>query len=344
MENFIDLNIKSEGIILQKTNQTFEECGVLNPTCIMKDGYMYMFYRTVAKDNFSTIGFAKFKDGKIIERGNSPILIPEFEYEKHGIEDPRITLIDDIYYLFYTAYDGKNAQVAYATSLDLISFEKKGIISPQIEYKEVVQIFKEIHMPVKYIWYGEHLMKSIGENVLVWQKDTFLFPKKINGKFAMINRVLPGIQVVYFDSFEELKEKEFWIKQLKNIKENIILEPRYWFESKHIGGGAVPLETKDGWLLVYHGVEEYPETYRAGAALLDLENPTKIIGRLSEPLFSPEEIWEKIGYIGNVVFPSSVLESNGRVDIYYGAADQLIGAKSLELDVLINKLKQNGNR
>jgi predicted GH43/DUF377 family glycosyl hydrolase len=343
-ENFDDLNIQNEGIILEKTKQSFEEYGVLNPACIFKDGLMHMFYRAVAKNNFSTIGFCKFKDGKIIERNSEPILIPEFEYEKHGIEDPRISLVDGIYYLFYTAYDGKNAQVAYATSIDLITFEKCGIISPQIEYKEAVQIFKDIHMPVKYIWYGEYLMKTISEDLFIWQKDAFLFPKKIKGKFAMMNRVLPGIQIVYFDNFEQLKQKDFWINQLRNIKENIVLEPKYWFESKLIGGGCIPLETKDGWLLIYHGVEEDPKTYRAGAALLDLQDPTKVIGRLSEPLFSPMEKWEKVGIVGDVVFPSSALDLNNRLHIYYGAADEFIGAKSLDIKILIRKIKQIGNK
>jgi predicted GH43/DUF377 family glycosyl hydrolase len=95
--------------------------------------------------------------------------------------------------------------------------------------------------------------------------------------------------------------------------------------------------------LIYHGVEDalQGKIYHAGAALLDFDNPTKVIGRLKKPLFSPVEPWEKHGDVNNVVFPTGTVLKDGRLFIYYGAADKRIAAKSLEIEELLKELKNN---
>ena len=111
------LNVKKEGIVLEPTDYHFEDHGVLNPAAILVDGKIHMFYRATNKANYSTIGHCTFKTVTEIEnRDDTPILIPLEKYETHGIEDPRIVKIDDIYFLTYTAYDGKNAMGALAIS------------------------------------------------------------------------------------------------------------------------------------------------------------------------------------------------------------------------------------
>ena len=122
------LKIKDEGIILERTDLRFENKAVLNPACIQVDGITHMFYRAVNQYDISSIGYAQLKDNKVIKRFKVPVLFPEFGYEKNGVEDPRITYLDGIYYLFYTAYDGKDAIISYATSLDLVNFVKHGLI------------------------------------------------------------------------------------------------------------------------------------------------------------------------------------------------------------------------
>ncbi len=93
-----DFDSTSGTVILQKTNLAFEDFGVLNPACIEKDGFTHMFYRAVARGNFSTIGYAKFdSQNNIISRMDKPFLSPGFDYESHGLEDPRIVHIDGIY-------------------------------------------------------------------------------------------------------------------------------------------------------------------------------------------------------------------------------------------------------
>ena len=145
----------------------------------------------------------------------------------------------------------------------------------------------------------------------------------------------------YFDNFLDLTE-DYWKEHLRNLGSHIVLDPEYRFESRNIGGGCPPIETKEGWLLIYHGVEDALQgrTYHAGAALLDLDNPTKVIGRLKQPLFSPVEPWEKQGDVNNVVFPTGTILREGRLFIYYGAADKLIAAKSLEMEELLRELKK----
>jgi predicted GH43/DUF377 family glycosyl hydrolase len=333
------IKIENRGIVLEKTALEFENQAVLNPACIEKDGIIHMFYRAVKTGNFSTIGYCQFKDGKLIYRKTSPVLVPEHDYEKHGLEDPRIVLLDGIYHLFYVAYDGKNARVALATSTNLVNFKKQGVITSQMSYDKAEDLFKKSKVSKFYTFFERLYRKYNTDKVILWEKDAFIFPEKINGKFALIHRVLPGIQVAYFDSFKELNNK-FWSNYFTHLKDFIILEPKFEFENSYIGGGCPPIRIKEGWLFIYHAVEEKNKvkTYHAGAALLDINNPTKVIGRLNHPLFTPTENWEKQGDVNNVVFPTSAILNGNKIDIYYGAADSVIAVKTVDLDSLLNEL------
>ena len=335
------LKIQDEGIILETASLEFENKAVCNPSCIQIEDITHMFYRAVNSHNISTIGYCQLKNNRVIKRSIKPILFPEFDYEKNGIEDPRVTLLDGVYYLFYTAFDGQNARIAYAISNDLTNFVKQGLISPDITYSETSNIFRRKHLKEAYFISKLHLeAESKGLNFL-WDKDALLFPKKINNQFALVHRIRPDMQIIYFQDFKDLTS-DYWRAYLSNLKEYIILEPKFWFENPYLGGGCPPIETKDGWLIIYHAIESTPlgKIYHACAALLDLNNPLKVIGRLTEPLFSPKTSWEKIGVVNNVVFPTGAVVINGRLNIYYGSADKLIAAKSLDLADLLTQLKK----
>jgi len=336
------LKIKDEGIILEKTELEFENKTVFNPACIQTDGITHMFYRAVNHNDISSIGYCQLKNNKVVKRFEKPVLFPEYDYEKNGIEDPRITLLEGIYYLFYTAFDGRNARIAYATSNDLVNFTKKGVISPNITYTEASEIFNQVDLKEEYfIWklYLETKFKGLN---LLWEKDALLFPKKINNQFALIHRIRPDIQIIYFENFKDITDN-YWKAYLKKIKRYILLVPKFQFENRYIGGGCPPIETKDGWLIIYHAVEDtFSGTiYHACAALLDIKNPLKVLGRLKEPLFSPKTPWEKSGVTNNVVFPTGAVVKDKRLYIYYGAADKLIAAKSVDLTELLTELKKN---
>jgi len=333
--------IKKEGIILQKTELSFENEGILNPAVIYEDGKIHLFYRAVAKGNFSSIGYSLLSDPLTIEkRSTTPVIIPESECEKHGVEDPRIVKIDDLFYLTYTSYDGINALGTLAVSKDLKLWKKKGIIVPKISY-DTFKLLSESEnaVPEKYQRYNQFQINHNGEAVFLWDKNLIFFPRRINEKLYFLHRIRPDIQIVSVQSIEGLND-DFWKNYFSHFKDHILLSPKYDHETSYIGGGCPPIETEYGWLMIYHGVHDTIDgyVYCACAALLDLNNPEKEITRLPYPLFKPEEKWELKGEVNNVCFPTGTVVKNDTLYIYYGAADERIAVASLSISKLLKEL------
>jgi predicted GH43/DUF377 family glycosyl hydrolase len=338
------LNVRKEGIILEKTTLDFENEGVLNPAAIKEGNFVHLFYRAVHEGNYSSIGYCLLNGPLQIEdRHYKPILVPEFDYELHGIEDPRIVKIEDIYYLTYTAFDGVNALGCLATSTDLVHFEKKGIIVPQITYEEFNKLSNpDPSVDSKYFRYNQHngILEKDGIEMLVWDKNVIFFPRKINNKFYFMHRIRPEIEIVVaIDNLTDLTP-EFWKNYFLNFSDFVLLSPKFDHEISYIGGGCPPIETEFGWLLIYHGVKDSLKgyVYSACAALLDLENPQKEIARLPFPLFKPEYVWELKGEVNNVCFPTGAVVFNDLLYIYYGAADERIACASVSLSELLKEL------
>jgi beta-1,2-mannobiose phosphorylase / 1,2-beta-oligomannan phosphorylase len=341
------LNVKKEGIVLEKTALDFENEGVLNPAAIRQGDFVHLFYRAVHQGNHSSIGYCLLKGPlKIENRNYKPILVPEFDYESKGIEDPRLVKIDDLYYLTYTAFDGVNALGCLATSTDLIHFEKKGIMVPQITYEEFNKLSDtNPSMDSKYFRYNQHegILEKNGIKMLVWDKNVIFFPRKINGKFYFMHRIRPEIQIVVaLHSLDDLTP-DFWKNYFLHFNDFVLLTPKYDHEISYIGGGCPPIETKFGWLLIYHGVKDSLNgyVYSACAALLDLENPQKELARLPYALFKPEYVWELKGEVNNVCFPTGAVVFGDILYIYYGAADERIACASVSLTELLSELMLN---
>jgi predicted GH43/DUF377 family glycosyl hydrolase len=332
--------VRNEGIILEKTDKPFENQAVLNPGCVEIDGITHMFYRAVHEGNYSTIGYCQLQDNKVIYRKDTPYFDITESYESHGLEDPRIVLHEDgNFYLFYAAYDGKTAQSAYAVGKTIDTLEKKGMLTPAFSYDFIRKFIKDLPLKQKYVLHALRARHGVGDDALMWEKDFFLFPRKINGKYALVHRILPSIQIIYFDTFEQLNSLEYWHNYFEQFTNHIILDPREG--DAYVGGGCPPIETKDGWLFIYHRVigRADERMYCAGAALLDLNDPTKVISKLKDPFFYPQEEWELNGDVNRVVFPTGTIMKDDRLYIYYGAADTLIAAKSVILHDLLNVLK-----
>lgn len=337
------IEVKKEGILFSKTDLEFENEGVLNPAVIREGDSIHLFYRTVRQGNHSCIGYCRLSGPlTIAERKDKPVIVPEFEFESQGIEDPRIVKIDDVFYMTYTGYDGTNALGALVTSKDLRHFEKQGIIVPQITHTEFVLLAEcSSKLDQKYFrphkFYYPETEDEI--NMFVWDKNVIFFPRKINGNLVFFHRIRPGIQIVSVKSLKELT-KEFWKKYMQNLQDHIVLDPVYKHESLYIGGGCPPVETEQGWLMIYHGAEETDRgrVYSACAALLDLNNPSRVIARLPYTLFSPESEWEIKGYVNNVVFPTGTALFGNTLFIYYGAADSEIACASVSLSALLAEL------
>ena len=172
------VEVKKEGVLLNKTELDFENDGVLNPAAIRDGNTVHIFYRAVRKGNYSTIGYCKLEGPLTVkERYDKPVLIPNFDYESHGIEDPRIVKIDDLYYLSYTAYDGVNAMGALATSTDLKHFERQGLMVSQMAFGEFKSLAEcKCALNVKYARYAhDHLLVMDDKKVLLWDKDLIFF-------------------------------------------------------------------------------------------------------------------------------------------------------------------------
>src|SRR3989339_9614 len=181
-----------------------------------------------------------------------------------------------------------------------------------------------------------------------WKKP-FLFPKysyEKHGNYALVHRVLPDIQVIYFKDFKQIKSKKYWKEYFRSLSKYVILESKHGFESRNVGGGCPPIKTRGGWLLIYHGVEPMNKgrIYHAGVALVDLKNPTRVIARLPYPLFSPEKDFEKKGHVHNVVFPTGTARFGDILYIYYGTSDKYIAVASVNLKDLLKELYKYKNK
>lgn len=337
------IHIKREGVLLESTLLEFENESVMNPAIITEGNTVHMFYRAVRKGNHSSIGYCRLEGPlKIAERDPVPKIIPEFDYESQGVEDPRIVKIDDTYYLSYTAYDGYSAVGALATSSDLKTFEKKGIITSQITYPRFRELLRT-QKPIIGKYYRScnkrEATNEEGKPLYLMDKNVVFFPRKINGKFFFLHRIRPDIQFIAVEHLEMLT-KDFWRKYYQNFASHILLTPYHDHESSYIGAGCPPIETSAGWLLIYHSVYDTPSgyVYSACAALLDIDNPAIEIARLPRPLFTPEAEYELSGIVSRVCFPTGTALFGDTLYIYYGAADKRVACISVRLTELLDEL------
>jgi predicted GH43/DUF377 family glycosyl hydrolase len=336
------LKVKKEGVLFEKTELAFENEGVLNPAVKQEGDTVHVFYRAVRKGNHSTIGYCQLKGPlDISERKSTPVFLPGADHELQGVEDPRIVKIDQTYFLTYTAYDGVNAMGSLATSKDLVNFERNGIVVPQIAHQDFLDITANTHISRKYNrFHNLHDTASLRQkNILLSDKNLIFFPRKINGKFYFLHRIRPDIQIASVNAIEDLTAA-YWQDYLEHFDEHILMTSKYEHEISYIGGGCPPIETKAGWLLIYHGVHDTAEgyVYSACAALLDLNEPEKELARLPFPVFKPELDWELKGEVNNVVFPTGTAIFGDKLYIYYGAADTCIAVASTSIAELIAEL------
>lgn len=303
--------VKEKPIITPNPQNFWENKAVFNPAAIYLEKRVHIIYRALSQDNTSVFGYASTQDGVNIEYFSpEPIYFPResFEQKSHeggwsGCEDPRITKIDDKIYMCYTAFDGKLPRVALTSILVKDFLEKK------------------------WNWSKPILISPPDLN----DKNAMIFPEKINDKYMIIHRV--GYDIDY--SFaENLDFREgSWLEEVRWI-----FRRDGWWDSKKVGAAAPPIKTKSGWILLYHGISD-DSVYRVGAVLLDLKNPTKILGRTYYPILEPKTSYEKVGLVSNVVFPCGNVVLGKKIFVYYGGADRVIGVASMDIDDLLSLLK-----
>ncbi len=175
---------------------------------------------------------------------------------------------------------------------------------------------------------------------LPYNRNGVLFPRKINGNFAMFSRPSDTGHTPFGDVFySESPDMVYWGKH------RFVMRPVGGWQSTKVGAGPIPIETTEGWLLFYHGVLTSCNgfVYSFGAALLDLDQPWKVIYRSRPYLLHPRELYERIGDVPNVCFPCAALTdpATGRIAIYYGCADTVTSLAFGMVDEVIGFLKEN---
>lgn len=272
--------------------------GIFNPAVVKHNGEYFMLTRSQNKKGTSFLQSATSKDGiHFTVTGNA--LMPQAEYEKDGgVEDPRLAEIGGTYYLTYTGYNTKDAQLCLATSKDLKSWDRKGVILPAY----------------KGNW-------NVG-----WTKSGAIVTEKINGKYWMyfLGTASDKTDQTGLASSTDLIH---WTEETKTPA--LPKRPGMW-DSRVVEPGPPPIITKDGILLVYNGADD-KLIYQVGWALFDRKDPRKLLARSEKPIFFPEKEWEKVGQVPNVVFVEGVVRDGNRWLFYYGGADKYIGVAEAQV-------------
>lgn len=294
-----------------------------NTAAVYEGGRIHLVYRAVGDGGISVLGYAVSRDGiHIDERLDKPCYVPQEPFESPGekspvtpynfmsgggfggCEDPRITRIDGRFYMTYTAFNG--IPRAALTSIKVDDF-----LSKRWNWRKPVLISApyEIH------------------------KNWVIFPEKINGKYAILHSISPDILVDYFDNLEF--DGKTYIKSYYNSEGR-----RGYWDSKVRGVGPPPIKTKDGWLILYHAIDDLdPGRYKMGAMILDYNDPTKVLYRSDQPILEPEERYENEGFKAGVVYSCGAVVIEGELFVYYGGADTVICVATANLNEFLEGLK-----
>jgi beta-1,2-mannobiose phosphorylase / 1,2-beta-oligomannan phosphorylase len=300
-DNFVE-RASDQPILSPIPDHKWESSGVSNAAAVDLDGSVHLVYRATDSDNFSHMGYARLEDGlHVDERLSDPVYGPRESFESHGTEDPRLTVIEDMVYLAYTAFDGSFARGAIS-SIPVKSFLAKD-----------------------FNWTKPFALTPEGVN----DKDLCILPELIKGEALIMHRIDPNICAELFPGLPP-------IRGTQSCTEIMAPRPGMWDATK-IGAAAPPIRVEEGWLFIYHAVGA-DFAYRLGAVLLDAETATTVIARTNAPIFSPVLKWEKEGNVNNVIFSCGVILRDDTLFIYYGGADTAIGVATLSKKKLVARL------
>ncbi|HZE87007.1 MAG TPA: hypothetical protein VE090_02255 [Methylomirabilota bacterium] len=312
--------IPENPILTPNPDHDWEHDGAFNGCVAFADGVYHMVYRAFSSERqqngvnmqVSSIGYAKSQDG-IHFTDHKVLISPTEDWEIYGCEDPRITYMDGKFYIFYTAlsvypFAAYGIRLAVAVTTDFKTIERHPVTT-----------FNS---------------KAMG-----------LFPEKINGKMAALltmNTDSPPakIALALFDKEEDIWSPYFWTEWYDNPNNHIIHLLRDVRDQVELG--APPIKTDAGWLVIYSYIKNYMsdnKSFGIEAVLLENDNPTKIIGRTSIPLLTPEADYELDGIVSNVIFPSGALVKEDKLFVYYGAADTRVALATCDLKTLVDELK-----
>jgi predicted GH43/DUF377 family glycosyl hydrolase len=336
-------------VMTPEPGNDLEAEGVLNPGSGRgPDGELYLLPRMVEEGNVSRVGLARV----VIENGvpvsverEGVVLAPDRGWERGvgnaGVEDPRITRIDELglHVMTYVAYGPLGPRTAIATSPDLREWTRLG--PAHFEYDDALDT----------------------DLNLFHNKDTVFFPEAITGpdgvrSFAVLHRPMWDLdevkmgQGIRVPAGVEDERQSIWIsfvhvddvaRDIRSLTHwtghRLLAAPKFDFEALKIGGGPAPLRVPEGWLLLHHGVtgtlarafdQQQNVNYAAGGMILDADEPWRVITRSETPLLAAETEDERSGIVPNVVFPTAIEDVDGAHFVFYGMADSKIGVARLE--------------
>src|SRR3989344_561160 len=314
--------------IIEPRPYSWESKATFNPSAFTDNDKVHLIYRAIGDNDSSVLGYAASSDGYTVDER-----LPYFIYRRSnnfsrpdlsaspidyisgggwngGCEDPRVTLLGDVVYMLYTAFDGWGSVRIALTSIKLDDLKNK-----------------------KWEWKAPVLISPLGEI----HKNWVLFPEKIKGKFAILHSFAPKILIDYFNNLDELDGKKF----IKSNNARPVDLSRTW-DSWFRGVGPSPIKTDIGWLILYHAMDhKNPDRYRMGAMILDFKDPTKILYRSQNPILEPEEYYENNGYKWGVIYSCGAVVRGGTLFVYYGGADKVVGVATIKLATLLDDLKKH---
>ena len=316
-----------ENPVLKPTNShPWEAQAVFNGCPARKGRETYLLYRALsfphpyaAHKEFipaSCIGIATSRNG-VSFHDRRQFVVPENEWEAWGCEDPRVTHFEGRYFTFYTAISRhpprpEDIRIAVAISHDLKRVEEK------------------------------HLVTRFNSKAMA------LFPERIRNKVWALLTVHTdsppaSICAASFDRPEDLWNEAYWSEWHKDFGKHSL--PLVRLPEDQVEVGAPPIKTESGWLIFFSYIRGYftnNRLFTVEAALLDLKDPSKVIAQTKFPLLVPEEYYERVGYVQNIVFPSGALKEKSRIYLYYGGADTTCCVAAIDLDLLLNSLLGRG--
>lgn len=282
--------------ILTKEDVPYPVATVHNAAVVKHCHEYIMIFRSHRLNGRSILGLARSSDGYKFKVDPKPFMTPSDEYDEYGVEDPRITYIDGIYLITYSAYSRYGVRVGLARTEDFSQVERVAYIT-QPDMRNVV-----------------------------------IFPEKFGEYYVRLDR-----------PHTELTLWSMWISYSKDLihwgQSKIVMRAQFYrWDAMKLGPGAPPIKTKKGWVNIYHGVFETMAgaVYRLGVALHDLKDPAKIIGVGDNWILEPEDPWERVGYVPNVVFScAAVPEEDGALKIYWGGADTVMCVGTANIHELV---------
>ncbi len=286
--------------------EPFHSKYIYNAGATIHDGKVKLVYRAEgdyprpdveSKWPLTMLGLAESEDGFNFTTHKEPFMKPVGPEEKRGIEDPRISKIDDVYHILFVQVgaddSGKQEEsLALATTTDFKTVERKWRVMPDVD-----------------------------------QRTSGLLPAKVKGKYVLIHRVSPNMNIAYSEDLKTWHDSK------------VLMEPRpdVAWESHKIGIGAQPIWTEKGWLLFTHA-RDRDGAYHLSIAWLDLDDPSKVISRPDYPILEAEAEYERVGLTKNVVYTCGAVEWQGRFLVYYGGADTVLAVASAPADEVMATL------